>query len=127
MLNVLEKLKLLNKNKFGIRPKKCNVESLVSFIESVRQDSEDGITETKAVFVSVKKVFFTVKHSILLDKQNNLGLRVDLHFVEISTEQKAAMCKFRKCILQFHRSRLGGTTRVSTWTTSFSCVYKRHR
>ena len=42
MLNFLEKFKLLNKNQFGFRPKKCTVEALVSFIESVRQDWEDG-------------------------------------------------------------------------------------
>ena len=55
MLNFLEKFKLLNKNQFVFRPKKCTVEALVSFIESVRQDWEDGITETKAVFIDLKK------------------------------------------------------------------------
>ena len=76
MVIFLEKFKLLHKNQFGLfRPKKCIVEALVSFIESVRRDWEDCITETKAVFVHLKKAFDTVKHSILLNKLNNLGLR----------------------------------------------------
>ena len=68
ILNFLENFKL-NKNQFGV----STVEALVSFIESVRQDWEDGIAETKAVFIELKKAFDTV--SILLDKLNNLGLR----------------------------------------------------
>ena len=75
MLNFLEKFKLLNKNQFGFRPKKCTVEPLVSFIGSVKQDWEDGITETEDVFIDLKNAFDTVKYSILLDKLNNLGLR----------------------------------------------------
>ena len=75
MLNFLEKFKLLNKNQFGFRPKKCTVEASVYFIKSVRQDWEDGITETKAVYIDLKKAFDTVKHSVLLDKLNNWGLR----------------------------------------------------
>ena len=75
MLNFLEKFKLLKKNQFGLRPKKCTVDALVSFIESVRQDWEYGIAETKAVFIDLKKAFDTGKDSILLDKLNNLELR----------------------------------------------------
>ena len=70
-----ELLKRRPKNQFGFRPKKCTVEALVSFIESIRQDWEDSITETKAVFIDLKQKFDTVKHSIFLDKLNNLGLR----------------------------------------------------
>ena len=53
MLNFLGKFKLLNKNQFWFTPKKCTVEALVPFIESIRQDREDGITETKAVFIDL--------------------------------------------------------------------------
>ena len=120
---MLEKFKLLNKNQFGFRPKKCTVEALVAFIESVRQDWEDG-QRLGGWFIDLKKAFDTVKHSILLDKPNNLGLRGRSHakFFEVLSEQKAAMCKFRKCILQFSGSRLWGTARVSTWTTFFLCI-----
>ena len=75
MLIFLEKFKLLNENQFGFRPKNCTVETLVSFIESVRQDWEDGIAEIKAVFIDLKKASDTFKHSICLDKLNNLGLK----------------------------------------------------
>ena len=76
MLNFPEKIKLLNKNQFDFRPIKFTVEALVSFIEIVRQDWEDGIADTKAVLNNLKKVFYTVKYSILLDKLNNLGTGV---------------------------------------------------
>ena len=46
MLNFLDKLKLLNRNQFGFKPKALNtVEALVSLIQGVRQDWEDGIAE----------------------------------------------------------------------------------
>ena len=93
MLNFLEKFNLLNKNQFGFRPKKCTVETLISFIESVRQDWEDGITETKAVFIDLKKAFDTVKHSILLDKLNNLGLRGHMQ-----SYSKSYLSKMQQCV-----------------------------
>ena len=94
MLNFLEKFKLLNKYRFGFRPKKCTVEALVSFIESVRQDWEDGITETKAVFIDLKKAFDTVKHSIFLDKLNNLGLRGHMQ-----SFLKSYLSKRQQCVI----------------------------
>ena len=93
MLNFLEKFKLLNKNQFGFRTKTCTVEALVSFIEGVRQDWEDGITETKAVFIDRKKAFDTVKHSILLDKLNNLGLKGHMQSFSKSYLSKRQQCK----------------------------------
>ena len=75
MLTFLETFKLLYKNQFGFRPKQCTVEALVSFIESVRQDCEDGFAETTAVFIDLKKMYDKVKHNCLLDKLNNLGFR----------------------------------------------------
>ena len=92
MLNFLEKFKLQNKNQFGFRPKKCTVEALVSFIESVRQYWEDGITETKAVFIDLKKAFDTVKHTIPLDKLKNLGLRGHMRSFLKSYLRKRQQC-----------------------------------
>ena len=105
MLNFLEKFKLLNKNQFGFRPKKCTLGALVSFIGSIRQDWEVGIRETKAVFIDLKKAFDTVKHSILFGQTRQLGIeRSHATFFEILSEQMAAMCNFRKCLLKFCRS-----------------------
>ena len=65
---------------------------MVSFIESVRQDWEDGITETKAVFIDLRKAFDTVKHSILLDKLNKLGLRGHMQSFLKSYQSKRQQC-----------------------------------
>ena len=55
--------------------KKCTIEAPVSFIESVRQDWEDGIAGTKAVFNDLKNVFDTVKNSILFLQTKQFGIR----------------------------------------------------
>ena len=73
------------------RPKKSTVEALVSFIESVRQDWEDSIAKTKAVFI-LKKEFDKVKHSILLDKLNNLVYRGHMQFFLNSYLSKRQQC-----------------------------------
>ena len=65
---------------------------MVSFIESVRQDWEDGITETRAVFIDLKNAFDTVKLSILLDKLNNLGLRGHMQIFLKSYRSKRQRC-----------------------------------
>ena len=120
----MEKFKILNKNQFGFRPKKCTVEALVSFIESVRQDWEDGITETKAVLIDLKKAIVTVKHSILFDKQSNLGLKGQMQSFLQSYLSKRQQCLSSGNI---YSNFAEVDYEVSTWTTSFSCVYKRHR
>ena len=49
-----------------------------NLIESVRQDWEDAIAETKAVLIDLKKAFDTIKHIILLENLSTLGLRVHM-------------------------------------------------
>ena len=78
----------------GLGQKKSTVEGLVSFVESVRQDWEDGITETKAVFIDLKKAFDTVKRSILLDKLNNLGLKC-----QMQSFLKSYLSKRQQCVI----------------------------
>ena len=91
MLTFLETFILLYKNQFGFRPKQCTVEALVSFIESVRQDCEDGFAETKAVFIDLKKMSDKVKHNSLLDKLNNLGYRGNFLKSFLSKRQQNAI------------------------------------
>ena len=70
----------------------CTVEALVSFIKSVRPDWEDGIAETNAVFIDLKKAFDTVKDSSLLGKLNNFGFRGHLQNLLKSYLSKRQHC-----------------------------------
>ena len=73
MLIFLDKIKLLNKTQFWFSLKKSTNEALVKFFESVRHEWEDGIEETKVVFIDLKKVFDTVEHN-LFRQTKELGI-----------------------------------------------------
>ena len=60
MTRFLEKYELLNKNQFGFRQKRGTTDALVSFLEGIREDWENGFKEVKAVFIDLKKAFDTI-------------------------------------------------------------------
>ena len=70
----LEKCDVIYKLQFGFRKKYSTNHSLLSIVESIR-DNLDNKTFSCGVFVDLEKAFDTVNHTILLKKLAHYGIR----------------------------------------------------
>ena len=74
LYNLLESSNSIYKLQFGFRKKYSTNHSLLSIVESLR-DNLDNKTFSCGVFVDLEKAFDTVNHSILLKKLEYYGIR----------------------------------------------------
>ena len=121
-LTFLEKFELVNKIEFGFRRKSALLKPRYLFLRASGTIGRMVLQKLK-LCSSITKKHWMHLNIVFFWKNKQLGIEgSNANFFEISSKQKAAMCKFRKYIVQFCRSLLWGTTRISTWTTPFSCL-----
>ena len=73
VIEYLTRNHLLHNLQFGFRPNHETTHAILKALEKIYEDKEEG-SFTVAIFIDLKKAFDTVKHSILLDKLEYLGI-----------------------------------------------------
>jgi hypothetical protein len=78
IISFMSKYNLLSKNQFGFQ-EALSTEDALYKITSLLYKNIDDSKKTLAVFLDLKKAFDTVKHTILLEKLNKIGIRGTLY------------------------------------------------
>ena len=98
LLKYLNSFNIFYKHQYGFRPKHSTLHPIIHLLNQIAENNDKTTKEpTLAVFIDLLKAFDIIRHDILLNKLENIGIRgiANKWFASYLSERKQYICKLR--------------------------------